>query len=306
MDKAAELREMAICNSHKLFVLMLSVENIKSYFADLTNVRVVHIGGDWLNQIADYQNLKPVTSKSVNCGYISLNRGARMHRVISASYQFGNKWDKLGNITFMSKPSFFPSSTDHILLDFCPWEFSAVTPIQRSTILVGYELMVAIRSGRREEDYQIYETIGENNNIANFNTNLRQMYEHSIVEVVSETSFADPAFLLTEKTMHCFAAFNFPIILSSCGTVQFLRDIGFDMFDDIVTHSYDMEPDPVKRIVMALDNNIALLQNRDLAKQKWQECLPRFEKNWEFISSGKLAQWYEARTRKEFSAALVG
>jgi hypothetical protein len=82
--------------------------------------------------------------------------------------------------------------------------------------------------------------------------------------------------------------------------------MGFDMFDDIVDHSYDLEEDPVKRVVTAIDNNYVLMHNRDLAKQKWQECLPRFEKNWEFISSGKLANWYAARTKLEFATALQG
>jgi hypothetical protein len=268
------------------FIVCVSVENLV-----LANARIVRMGGDWLNQIAQYQAMQPVRDKNFTEQHvISLNRNPRHHRTTVASYLTGTLCPAV--VTTMIKEQ-------QTFLDAVPWDLSALTDEQRDALIVGHHSL-------SPSDSDIYKDIGLVNNIANFENSLRTMYRQSLVEIVSETTFAESAFNLTEKTMHCFAAFNFPLILSSCGTVQFLRDIGFDMFDDIIDHSYDKIEDSALRVVSAIDFNYEILHNSDLAKRKWQECQGRFEKNWEFICSGKLAQWYEARTRKEFSAALGG
>jgi hypothetical protein len=249
------------------------------------------MGGDWLNQIAQYQVMQPVRDKNFTPQHvISLNRNPRHHRTTVASYLAGTLCPAVVTTLIKEHQTF---------LDAVPWDLSAITVEHRDALEMGYCSLTP-------SDSDIYKGIGTVNNVANFENTLRAMYTNSLIEIVGETTFEEPAFNLTEKTMHCFVAFNFPIILSSCSTVQFLRDIGFDMFDDIIDHSYDKIEDSALRVVSAIDFNYEILHNGDLAKRKWQECQGRFEKNWEFISSGKLAQWYEARTRKEFSAALVG
>jgi hypothetical protein len=279
-----ELSTLLNENSRK-FIVCTSMENLE------LNARTVRMGGDWLNQIAQYQVMKPVRTKNfTNQHVISLNRNPRHHRTTVASYLAGTLCPAV--VTTMIKEQ-------QTFLDAVPWDLTTLTDEQREALIIGYHSL-------SPSDSDIYKDIGLVNNVANFENTLRAMYTNSLVEIVSETTFDGPAFNLTEKTMHSFAAFNFPIILSSCGTVQFLRDLGFDMFDDIIDHSYDKIEDSALRVVSAIDFNYEILHNGDLAKQKWQECQERFEKNWEFISSGKLAQWYEARTRKEFSAALAG
>ncbi len=57
------------------------------------------------------------------------------------------------------------------------------------------------------------------------------------VDVVTETSF-DTQFI-TEKSLKPFYLLQFPIIFGYSGIIQYFRDKGFDMFDDIIDHSYD-------------------------------------------------------------------
>lgn len=52
----------------------------------------------------------------------------------------------------------------------------------------------------------------------------------------------------TEKTAKAFAMHQLPLFVTVPGYVEYLRSIGFDMFDDILDHSYDSEPVPTMRI----------------------------------------------------------
>lgn len=53
----------------------------------------------------------------------------------------------------------------------------------------------------------------------------------------------------TEKTDKCFYMGQLPIFLAKKGYVKILKDVYcFDMFDDIIDHSYDAIPDPLARI----------------------------------------------------------
>ena len=57
------------------------------------------------------------------------------------------------------------------------------------------------------------------------------------IDVVTETAF-DYQFI-TEKSLKPFYLLQFPIIFGYSGIIQYFRDKGFDMFDDIIDHSYD-------------------------------------------------------------------
>lgn len=52
----------------------------------------------------------------------------------------------------------------------------------------------------------------------------------------------------TEKTNKAFAFHQIPVFLTVPGYVEMLRSWKFDVFDDVVDHSYDNEPDPWMRV----------------------------------------------------------
>jgi len=77
--------------------------------------------------------------------------------------------------------------------------------------------------------------------------------KNALLNVVLETSY-EIRFnnwtvpMLTEKTTKAFALGQIPLILGPKAQVEHTRDMGFDMFDDFVDHSYDNEQDPEVRI----------------------------------------------------------
>jgi hypothetical protein len=55
--------------------------------------------------------------------------------------------------------------------------------------------------------------------------------------------------------------------------------MGYDMFDDIIDHSYDYEPNPFYRLKMAIDLNIDILTNKDLAISLYSKNRMRLDNN---------------------------
>jgi hypothetical protein len=71
----------------------------------------------------------------------------------------------------------------------------------------------------------------------------------SYLHLVSEASVHDKIFL-TEKTWKPIASGQLFLIWGNAGIVDHLRRLGFDVFDDIIDHSYDSEPDHRSRLRM--------------------------------------------------------
>jgi len=77
---------------------------------------------------------------------------------------------------------------------------------------------------------------------------------------------------VTEKTFKCMALQQIPIWYAVPGLVQQVRLLGFDLFDDVVDHSYDRIQDPIARLQAVVDQVVLL-------DQKWpNDQLPALQK----------------------------
>lgn len=103
---------------------------------------------------------------------------------------------------------------------------------------------------------------------------------------------------MTEKSYKCFALFQIPIWLTPYRAVEFYRKLGFDVFDDIVDHSYDQEIDPEKRITMvaAQIEKLCKFDHSELVDFK-SKLMDRFTHNLKVLKSyahnfnSELPQW---------------
>ena len=83
-------------------------------------------------------------------------------------------------------------------------------------------------------------------------------YKDTALNIITETTVTQQFF--TEKTFKAIYAKQFFLLLSAPNSIDRLRTFGFDVYDDIIDHSYDKESNLVKRINM-IANEIARLQN---------------------------------------------
>lgn len=63
------------------------------------------------------------------------------------------------------------------------------------------------------------------------------VYKKSLFHIVAETYIHQS--ILSEKTFKVFASGQIPIMCGAKHAIKHLRELGFDMFDDIIDHSYD-------------------------------------------------------------------
>ena len=251
----------------KNFVILTSMECLEKEISR-DNIQIIPWGGDITNHTKEYRTVLPVIDKDLNSylNFISLNRNKRFHRVVLLSYLYG-----LGNVSLSGRMSFLElDKLADSFLNTVPWEF---TSEQQSAVNIMSAGFSEFRHGyglwANHEDYDIYKG-RHNDNVTNFNENLRIPYSLSIVEIVTETSFTAPSWMITEKVLNSILGCNLPIILCGVGAVQHLRDLGLDMFDDIIDHSYDLIDNPVDRIVAAVSLNRRLLEDDDFAKLQWK------------------------------------
>ena len=102
-------------------------------------------------------------------------------------------------------------------------------------------------------------------------------YTDSYINYVTETSIRQGTIYPSEKTWKPIRAGQFAIWLSNPGHVKFLRSIGFDVFDDIINHSYDDENNLHLRIDM-IHNTLDHIMSMDLT-QIFQDTLARRQSN---------------------------
>lgn len=144
----------------------------------------------------------------------------------------------------------------------------------------------------------------------NFSGDLDQVMVDVKLNLVIETYFeATHTVAFSEKA---FRAIQLPrpfMIYGNPGSIGALRDVGFDVFDDVIDHSYDNELDPIKRQIIMLDQleslqnmcytnetldeySIRARHNRDLLKQykdNWPSKLEKVAQELEQISKNRVA-----------------
>ena len=134
---------------------------------------------------------------------------------------------------------------------------------------------------------EIYKNDAENifpSNIApsdadNFIEKLSLYYSNSVIAIITESTGIEPTATLTEKFVHCIIGRCFPIIIGTYKNVELYRNMGYDMFDDIIDHSYDYEPNPFYRMKMAIDSNIEILTNKEFAVDLYYKNEHRLDAN---------------------------
>jgi hypothetical protein len=109
-------------------------------------------------------------------------------------------------------------------------------------------------------------------------------YESSYVNIVTESNFLQEEIHITEKTLKPFYFYQFPIFLSSVNHIKYIKGMyDFDMFDDIINHSYDSETDNKKRLFMVCDEIKRLSENKDKLIEFYKNNQFRFEKNKQIV-----------------------
>ena len=146
----------------------------------------------------------------------------------------------------------------------------------------------------------------------------RDTFEHifksyfcsSTIAIVTEPVFFEKASLITEKYLMAIYGCCFPIFCGGYNMANDIKEIGFDVFDDIIDHSYQSEPNPAVRVLNALDYNKDILysntlkktdymhrhkKNLELVRERKHELYEKFKQNLELIPKNENVERYLIR-----------
>lgn len=270
------------------FIILSTLINVEKLFANFPgNFKCGHIGADMLwTQAAMFATLPPLLDKNFASEKTWISVSAmclemRKHRPLSAIILHGLDLIRHGRIRNSAEMFAGYSSWSEFRDDMiCQHGHDSLRILDQwqHVMHTGFEKFLQSPVDHETTD-QIYSKTGYNNHVKNYETYLVPMYRDSFVEIINETIFFQPAGLITEKTLQTILGCNFMIMLGVPHSVKYLRDMGFDMFDDVVNHAYDHEQEPLNRLVKAIEDNLILLSDPGYTKQKWLECRSRFVYN---------------------------
>jgi hypothetical protein len=109
----------------------------------------------------------------------------------------------------------------------------------------------------------------------------------SLIYVPTETVYFGDRLHITEKTFKAIALEMPFVLVAPAGSLAYLREYGFQTFDEIFDESYDLETDDVKRIE-AVTRLLKDLDNLSVAERNdiHQACLPIVEHNYNHFYRG--------------------
>lgn len=121
----------------------------------------------------------------------------------------------------------------------------------------------------------------------------------SLAYLVTETVATGRRRHLTEKTFKPICMHMPFVLVSTMGSLQYLRSYGFKTFDSIWDESYDNEPDDSKRLIMIADllkqlDNMSVQQKQDL----YTAAIPIVQHNYNHFYNGAFESilWKELMT----------
>ena len=110
----------------------------------------------------------------------------------------------------------------------------------------------------------------------------------SYVSITTETYFFENQNAknvnFSEKSLKAFYGFNIPLILGQPTSIRYLKDLGFDMFEDL----FDLTPKYTrKEIFEQFDNNVKIIKNmsKDTLHDYYVKNINRISNNFEILTS---------------------
>jgi hypothetical protein len=162
------------------------------------------------------------------------------------------------------------------------------TDKQKSALLEPIHLPVNWLGNKRntdqtQESFYIYAS-----NRQSWEQGLNQIFQKSAVALIMESAVPQMEAVFTEKTVYSALGNNFPIWIGGYRHADRWKEFGFDVFDDVVDHSYQHYPTLVERCWYALWNNLDLLKDKERAVGLRKIHWSRLNHNRQKILSGQL------------------
>ena len=153
-----------------------------------------------------------------------------------------------------------------------PWQENPFTSLPVTNYMIGTETQMTqgIRSGsiRNSQNYkQLLQ---------------KTVFEPSCISLITEPTYIEKESLISEKTIMAIYGGTVPIWVGGWRCADSMRMLGFDVFDDLVDHSYQSLEDPLRRVEKSIELNLDLLSSFTMTPQ----ILLRLQHNLDLMLNG--------------------
>jgi len=118
----------------------------------------------------------------------------------------------------------------------------------------------------------------------------QDLFESSCISLITEPVLLEQESVITEKTIMAIYGGTLPVWVGGWRQADVMRDFGFDVFDDVVDHSYQEYTDPVERCFLALEQNLDLLRDFDRANNFLSDNQHRLQHNLDLLKTNVFQQ----------------
>jgi hypothetical protein len=111
------------------------------------------------------------------------------------------------------------------------------------------------------------------------------VFEPTCISLITEPVFFERETIITEKTIMAIYGGTIPVWVGGWRIADYMRDQGFDVFDDMVDHSYQDMPDPWDRCYYAIERNVHLLKDFDTVQKFLYNNKHRLQANLDLLET---------------------
>jgi len=113
----------------------------------------------------------------------------------------------------------------------------------------------------------------------------KKVFEPSFISLVTEPCFYERETIVTEKTFMAMYGGTVPIWTGGWRIASYLKNIGFDIFEDVIDHSYQTLSNPTDRTEQAVLRNLHLLKDFTAMQKFFIDNQNRFQHNVNLLES---------------------
>jgi hypothetical protein len=171
-----------------------------------------------------------------------------------------------------------------------PWTENPFTSLPVTHYMIGTEKQMpqGIRSGQISNSKNYKQLLQKN------------VFEPSSISLITETVCIEREAHITEKTVMAIYGGTIPIWVGGWRCADAMRCLGFDVFEDIVDHSYQALEDPWQRVEKSIYLNQDLLSNFTISP----EILTRLEYNLDLLLSGVFKKQVEQQLQEALDDSI--
>lgn len=240
--------------------------NIKDYKKH-TEMNLNHFPYLLYKSSMELRKIKPnFDNKQIDKLFLCLNGIAKMHRISILAYL--NYYGILDNVDWsLINTKSYPNKT-----------YTNLVHSDYYNLKSNFDFFDNLNIKKSDQESKKQLDQSETNRLG-FDCDI-ETYNKTLINIVTESFFFEKSIHISEKTFKPFYFFQIPLFLASFNFVKSIKSkYNFDVFDDIIDHSYDDEKDPTKRFFKFVDEIRRLNNMQNELFDFYHKNKKRFEKN---------------------------